>query len=887
VSAQDVVVGRNDHGHVRGVFAAGQGRQLNGPEGLRAIAQPGWAPPSFTSQLRLFTARIAAAPNLSDADVVRLHRDERFGVPTADIAREDRPRAGVRIVRDRAHEIPRVYGDTRDDVFFGSGYAQGQDRLFHIDVTRHLYRGRVGELVGYQIGYPLDEATMRGENGVVPSEPELRRAFDSLATRFGAQGAQIQRDIRSYLEGLNAYLGEATADPSRLPAEYEGLVRLPRPFTETDVIGMASLSSIFSAAGAELERAEQLVRLVGRLGARAGRGAWEDLLRRDDPESPATVKRRLNVVSRRPADPRAVAMPDVGSVRIRDPAAAAPQPSGSLTMLGRAWRAAFAALRAPRAKSYAVLVGTRGSASGHPLFVGGGQSQYFAPHVVLMDLELHGPGIDMSGRTSVGQPYVASEGHGPDFFFTITDAELDGVDTFAERLCEPDGRAPTRASPHYLYKGACRPFEVREVRYVTHPNVVDATPPRAVTLRQVLSVHGPVRATGTVDGAPVAFAAAENARVTKLTGALVANERANSGAITDARSFIDAFSHEDASELYFYADDRDIAVISATRMPIRARGTDPALPTWGTGEWDWAGFEEGSGHTAARRRRPAAISPREGYITGWNGRSAPGYLQGDRDGFGSVQRVDLYEQPLRRALRGRRKLDLTSLVRLVALAQTQDLRGVEVLPWVRRVIGRRPTGSARLDDALTRLDRWMRAGAHRRDLDGDNRYEHGDAVALLDAWWPRLLRAVFEPTFGKEVMDPLIADAIRGATDGRFGSKFFGGADLMSLLDKDLRTLLRKRVRGRLSRRYCGGGDRRACRDQMLQSLRDADDALSRERGRDPSGWTVPATCPVRTPPACDQIIFQQGGLVALPPIPFQNRATHEMLGSFTGHRPR
>ena len=34
---------------------------------------------------------------------------------------------------------------------------------------------------------------------------------------------------------------------------------------------------------------------------------------------------------------------------------------------------------------------------------------------------------------------------------------------------------------------------------------------------------------------------------------------------------------------WFYADDRDIAMFSSGRLPIRALGTDPALPTVGIG----------------------------------------------------------------------------------------------------------------------------------------------------------------------------------------------------------------------------------------------------------------------------------------------------------------
>ena len=65
-------------------------------------------------------------------------------------------------------------------------------------------------------------------------------------------------------------------------------------------------------------------------------------------------------------------------------------------------------------------------------------------------------------------------------------------DVYAERLCEPDGSAPTRASSHYLYKGECRPLED------VNAGLLNGTP-----LRYKSSVHGNVFATATIDGKPV------------------------------------------------------------------------------------------------------------------------------------------------------------------------------------------------------------------------------------------------------------------------------------------------------------------------------------------------------------------------------------------------
>ncbi len=54
---------------------------------------------------------------------------------------------------------------------------------------------------------------------------------------------------------------------------------------------------------------------------------------------------------------------------------------------------------------------------------------------------------------------------------------------------------------------------------------------------------------------------------------------------------------------WFYADDRDIAFFSSGRLPVRAPGADPALPTPGTGEHEWRGFLPFAAH--ARVINPA------------------------------------------------------------------------------------------------------------------------------------------------------------------------------------------------------------------------------------------------------------------------------------------
>ena len=52
-----------------------------------------------------------------------------------------------------------------------------------------------------------------------------------------------------------------------------------------------------------------------------------------------------------------------------------------------------------------------------------------------------------------------------------------------------------------------------------------------------------------------------------------------------------------------YIDSKHIAYFSSGRLPIMAPGTDPSLPTLGTGKYDWRGW-------LPLNRHPHMIDPR-------------------------------------------------------------------------------------------------------------------------------------------------------------------------------------------------------------------------------------------------------------------------------------
>ena len=892
--AQDLPSG-TDFGGFRNVLPAGEGETVNAQE-LAAFQANGTRPRSFTSQLPLYTDLLYAEPTLQPADLDRFFKDARFGVPADEIESTDEPRPGVTILRDRTYEVPHVYGATRADTMFGAGYASAQDRLFLMDVLRHTGRANLTELIGpgeNNATVKMDAAQLKIADY---SEEELQRMIDVAAGSAGAEGAQVKQDLLDYVDGINAYIREARQDISKMPGEYAALGKSPEDWKPTDTVAVASLiGGIFGrGGGGEAKNGLALREAQERFGVgREARRIFNDFRSADDPEAPVTTTRRFPFDDPGRRNGRAIAVPDLHSLEDRNPIVSGAQASASSrSSAAPDWLSRLQQLGIvfPKEQSNALLVAGRKSESGRPVAVMGPQVSYYSPQI-LMELDLHGPGIDARGAAFPGISLYVLLGRGQDFAWSATTATTDVSDEFAEKLCEPDGSQPTIRSEHYLYKGRCIPFVVRDhvLRHTPGPlDIADGnTETQEFTLRVERSVHGPIQSRATVDGVPVAYAEARSTYFHELESAL-AFKRLNGNEVSDARSFQRTMRFVNFAFNWFYVDDRDIAYFQSGWYPRRARGVDPSLPAWGTGEWDWQRFDPDTYDKRVMRssQLPQDINPRRGYLVSWNNKQAPGWRSADDQwSYGSMQRVQRLEKGILAGLRGGGRISLTELVQIMENGATIDPRGQELYPWIRKVIGRQSDPDVKA--LLGILDEWQRTGSHRRDLDRDGFYDQSAATALMDAWWGPLVQRIFEPVLGAPLVDSIRAiNAFDSPPNGdQNGSSYATG--WYGYVDKDLRSLLGKRVRDPLSRRYCGRGSLRRCRDLLVGALEDAAREVRQRYGvTDLSQVRVPVTCETGSH-ACDQIEFTTAGAVNIDPIPWQDRPTFQQIVEVGGHRPR
>ena len=179
----------------------------------------------------------------------------------------------------------------------------------------------------------------------------------------------------------------------------------------------------------------------------------------NDPEAPTTVHGKSvplpDAAGAEQAVAKTIALPDPGSVQhandvVGGAAPASQARSGPATPPAQATPAARAGPAAnagpgPARASAAARCPTRcwsapsDSASGHPLAVMGPQVSYFAPQI-LMEEDIHGPGIDADGAAFPGVNLYVELGHGPDYAWSATSAGQNIIDTFAVPLCNPERR---------------------------------------------------------------------------------------------------------------------------------------------------------------------------------------------------------------------------------------------------------------------------------------------------------------------------------------------------------------------------------------------------------------------------------------------------------------
>lgn len=807
----------------RNILPPGQGQYLNAAE-LAAAQALGIQPDHNTDQLAMYENLVREAGSVDQADLATLFKDASFGVAPGDAGRTYAPRAGVTVIRDLSYNVPHVYGTTRADTMFGAGYVSAEDRFFMMDVLRHLARGRLSELLG---GSDANLAADAGQRLVADyTEEELAAMATRVRGLDPVLGPLAELDVNSFAEGVNAWLLEAIVDQTKLPAEYAALQIVPKPWKVEDSVALATLiGGQFSVGGGgQLGNAAFLSALEDSVGASA-RAVFDDLRNANDPEAPVATHEPFPFNEPlAPVDPDAVARPDRPAA-VAAAAARAGLPEQVDGPLGPIRLAAGSA-------SNALLVAPSHSADGRPITVFGPQVGYYSPEI-LMEIDLHGPGVHARGAAFPGISMYALLGRGTGYGWSATTAIGDHVDVRAVKLCHPTLDPVPADSTYYLRDGECRAMHRRTDSWLAKPGAGGApsSPDAGKVLVEMTTERvqlgdpdgpqqgalpiGPdwaiVLARGTVAGAPAAFVrqrATYGIELDQTLAFVEIHDPSRIGSVADMqRAFGRWFNF---SFNWHLIDANGVGFYTTGRYPVLAAGVDADLPFWGDSAWDWDRFLTYAEH-------PQANNPAQGYIMNWNNKQAPGFRAPDNWwAYGSVGRMQLLEEGVQAELTADGDVSIPELVDVMGVAATRDLRGVTALPHLLDIIGTPE------DDELAQvadvLQRWVNDGAHRRDADLDGSYEHAEAVALMDALWEPLLRHIFEPRLGRTAFEamPMLHDDAAGAGGSAYLEGWYGQ------VEKDLRQVLGAPVAAPTSQTYCGGGVLANCRAELLNALADA-----------------------------------------------------------------
>jgi acyl-homoserine lactone acylase PvdQ len=860
----------------------------------------GTRPKHSADQLEPYDNLLHDYSGLTDEQLYDYFNDASFGVPEDQVESQKSPRPDVTITRDKATGTPHIKGTTRSGTEFGAGYAAGQDRLWLIDILRHVGRGELSSFAG---GAEGNRALEQSLWEVAPyTEDDLNRQVERIRDS-GGRGAQAYQDIKDYVSGINAFIDD-TVGALNYPGEYvlTGHGAKIKDFTPTDVVAIASvIGSIFgNGGGGEVGNALAKLSFQSQYGKAKGEEAYAAWRAQNDTEAGTTVHGKEFPYANSPKNPDGVAAPDSGSVTAYDhsqnESGGAGKKAAGKTAPGKQKPQSVLPpdlITSKKGMSNALMVSGKHTASGNPIAVYGPQTGYYSPQIMMVQ-ELDGPGLRSRGAAFPGLSFYVELGRGLDYSWSATSASQDITDTFAVELCEESGGEPTTESTSYMLRGKCTPFEKLTKHNEWKPTLADSTEAGSYDVVTLRSAYGLVSHTGKRNGKPVAYTALRSTYHHDADSVIGFQKFNDPSAITSARSFQEAAQDIGYTFNWFYADAEQTAYYNSGDNPVRAPNTDPDQPIQAKAEYEWKDWDPQNNTSAVTPPEEHPQSVDQDYYVNWNNKQAKRFSAGW--GNGSVHRGDLLDKRVG-ALVKQGGVTRAKLVQAMEEAATADLRAEKVLPRLLEVIDSEEVTDPELAARVKELRAWQESGSLRREPAKDaGKYEHAEAIRVLDAWWPLLVAGEFKPGLGEDLyksltsLTPINESPSGGQNGGDPGggvgaSQPHKGSSLQhgwwSFVDKDLRTVLGKDVESPLDKPYCGDGSLAECRKMLLSTLAEA--------AATPAEETYPGDkeCDAGDQLCADSIVHRAMGGITVPRIAWQNRPTYQQVVEFPARRSR
>ncbi|MER5692446.1 penicillin acylase family protein [Streptomyces mirabilis] len=846
----------------------------------------GIQPDHAEDQLGPYSNLASGAATLTDAKINDFFNDASFGVASDQVASTTAPggRTDVTIVRDKKTGVPHITGTTRYGTEYGAGYAAAQDRLWLMDVFRHVGRGQLTSFAGgASSNQGLEQEFWRN---APYTEADLQTQIDNAIANNGARGQQALADANAYIDGINAYI-DASDSGRYFPGEYvltghkDSITNAGTidHFKITDLVALASvIGSLFgSGGGGEVNNAISLLAAQSKYGVTEGTKVWESFRERNDPEAVLTVHNGESFpYASKPDTAQGEALPDAGSVTQEPLVYDRTGSAATATATGASATAAATTLTsAKRGMSNALVVSGKYTASGHPIAVFGPQTGYFAPQLLMLQ-EIQGPGLSARGASFAGLSMYVELGRGQDYSWSATTSGQDIIDTYAVELCQDDY--------HYLYHGTCTAMDKVERTNSWKPTTADGTAAGSYRMQVYRTKYGPVEYRATVGGKKVAYTTLRSSYLHEADSIIGFQMLNDPDYVKSPGTFQSAVQHINYTFNWFYADSSHTAYYNSGDNPVRAAGVDAEFPVWAQAAYEWRNWDPTTNTASYTPPSAHPSSIDQDYYISWNNKQAKDYTTAPW-GDGSVHRGNLLEDRVKKLVAAG-GVTRSSLTKAMADAALADLRAEDVLPKLLKVINSSTVTDTTAAAAVTKLSDWVTAGAKRKETSaGSKAYANADAIRILDAWWPLLVKAEFEPGLGTDLYTAFSSNlpidespsAAHGPTGAHAGSSFQYG--WWSYVDKDIRAVLGESVQGGLSQKYCGGGTLSACRDTLISTLKTAAGLTAAQV------YPGDDQCSAGDQWCADSIVQRTLGGIKHGKITWQNRPTYQQVVEYTSHR--
>ncbi|MDH7515300.1 MAG: penicillin acylase family protein [Bacteroidota bacterium] len=303
--------------------------------------------------------------------------------------------APVTVYRDGAG-VPHIFAENEEDLYTAAGFVTAQDRLWQMDLMRRYGRGRLAEILGPR-ALPTDRLMRTIGIGVIA---------DSMAASLSPL---TRRLTAAYARGVNACIARMQG---RLPLEFDLLQYTPEPWTSEDCLVIDRL-----------------------IGWELALSWWVDLALADIVDAVGKEKAR-----------EAIPLTDPHAPTILPPAPAGRSAEPFRDAVFDAQRLFGMRFSGGGSNCWAIT-GNRTN-TGRPLLANDTHLPHMQPPQWYV-MHLHCPGMNVAGVTIPGAPGIVI-GHNDALAWGITNAMVDDVDFYRERVSFADSTWEFRGTPRKL-----------------------------------------------------------------------------------------------------------------------------------------------------------------------------------------------------------------------------------------------------------------------------------------------------------------------------------------------------------------------------------------------------------------------------------------------------